>query len=79
MSNYIIVSEINKLFGTKLTKLSISGASIDTRTLKKGNIFFAFKGKIFDGHKFLDKAEKKGASIAIVEKVSKKLKLRKLR
>ena len=79
MSNYISVSEINKLFGTKLTKLSISGASIDTRTLKKGNIFFAFKGKIFDGHKFLDKAEKKGASIAIVERVSKKLKLQQIK
>ena len=30
----------------------ISGISIDTRTLKAGDAFFAIKGENFDGHDF---------------------------
>ena len=43
------------------------GASIDTRSLKRGNIFFALKGEKVDGHRFLGAAEKAGAAIAVVE------------
>ena len=45
---------------------NITGYSIDTRTLQKGDIFFAFSGATVDGHKFLSIAEQKGASAAIV-------------
>ena len=30
--------------------------SIDSRTVKKGDVFFAIKGKQFDGHDFVKKA-----------------------
>ncbi|MBN8599093.1 MAG: UDP-N-acetylmuramoyl-tripeptide--D-alanyl-D-alanine ligase [Planctomycetes bacterium] len=43
------------------------GASIDTRTLKRGNIFFALRGEKVDGHRFLDAAAKAGAAMAVVE------------
>lgn len=43
------------------------GASIDTRTLKRGNIFFALRGEKVDGHRFLDAAAKAGAALAVVE------------
>lgn len=43
------------------------GASIDTRTLKRGNIFFALKGEKVDGHRFLDAAARAGAALAVVE------------
>lgn len=44
----------------------VKGISIDTRTLKEGEIFIALKGKNFDGHFFLEEAFKKGAKLAVV-------------
>ncbi len=49
------------------SNLAFSGISIDTRTLKKGNLFIAIKGPNFDGHDYLEEAFKKGASGAVVE------------
>lgn len=40
--------------------------SIDTRTLKKGDIFIALKGKSADGHQFVKDAILKGASGLII-------------
>ena len=49
-------------------KLSeFSGITIDSRNIKPGDIFLAFKGESTDGHKYIDHAEKAGASLAIVE------------
>ena len=41
------------------------GISIDTRTLEKGEVFFALKGDNFDGNKFVDKALEKGAVLVV--------------
>ncbi len=41
-------------------------ASIDTRTLEPGAIFFALPGERTDGHRFLTQAFDRGASIAVV-------------
>lgn len=46
----------------------MEGASIDTRTLSRGNLFVALKGAQADGHLFLEEAFKKGASGAILLK-----------
>lgn len=43
-----------------------SGISIDTRTLRPGDLFFALRGPRFDGHAFLAQASQKGASAAVV-------------
>ncbi|MCX7338084.1 MAG: UDP-N-acetylmuramoyl-tripeptide--D-alanyl-D-alanine ligase [Alphaproteobacteria bacterium] len=43
-----------------------TGISIDTRTLKPGEVFVAIKGENFDGHSFLGDAFAKGASAVIV-------------
>jgi len=49
-------------------KLSeFSGITIDSRKVKPGDIFLAFKGENTDGHKYIEHAEKAGASLAIVE------------
>ena len=40
--------------------------SIDTRTMKKGDIFIALKGKLNDGHQFVQDAILKGASGLII-------------
>lgn len=44
------------------------GASIDTRTLKGGEVFFALRGDRQDGHDFLWEAFRKGASGAVLSK-----------
>lgn len=44
----------------------VSGISIDSRTLKKGDAFFAIQGEQFDGHDFLAAAMKAGAAVAVV-------------
>ncbi len=38
------------------------GISIDSRTIKKGELFIAIKGENFDGHDFIEEAIKKGAA-----------------
>ena len=78
-ASHILISEINNLFNTKYSNIKITGASLDTRTLKKGNIFFAIKGKNSDGHKFINQAEKKGASIAFVQKINSKSNLKQIK
>ena len=75
MKKFITTTEINELFGTNIVCKRITGASIDTRSLRKGNIFFAIKGLNTDGHKYLVEAEKKGASIAFVHKKVRGIKI----
>ncbi len=48
--------------------LKISHASINSREIKKNDVFFGLKGKNIDGNKFADHALKKGASLTIVDK-----------
>ncbi len=43
------------------------GASIDTRTLRRGEVFFALRGERTDGHRFVGAAADAGSSIAVVE------------
>ncbi|PPA70557.1 UDP-N-acetylmuramoyl-tripeptide--D-alanyl-D-alanine ligase [Jeotgalibacillus proteolyticus] len=40
----------------------VEGASINTRTLKKGNLFIPFKGEKVDGHQYVPQAVENGAS-----------------
>ncbi|OQX81217.1 MAG: hypothetical protein B6D56_02960 [Candidatus Omnitrophica bacterium 4484_70.1] len=46
-----------------------SGFSIDSRTIKKGEAFFALKGKFQDGHNFIKEAVGQGATLIISEKI----------
>lgn len=41
--------------------------SLDSRTLQKGDMYIALKGKNFDGHDFIDQAFEKGARMCIAE------------
>ena len=50
---------------------SASGISIDTRTINKGDIFFALPGPNFDGNDFISDAIGKGACAVISNKPSK--------
>ena len=60
--DFITAKDLNLVFGTNLNRLNITGAEIDSRNVKRGNIFFAIDGKMNDGHNFLEQAEKKGVT-----------------
>src|SRR5437867_7022924 len=47
--------------------VNVRGYSIDSRTIKPGELFFAIKGPRFDGHDFLPQVFQKGAAAAVVE------------
>ena len=63
------VAELLKATDARLVSGSrenaISGISIDSRTLKRGEAFLAIKGDNFDGHDFIDIAIKKQAGCII--------------
>jgi len=68
-----ILKELSNLNNIS-SKLKISNASINSKEIKKNNVFFAIKGKKEDGNLFVKEAFAKGASLAIVnnQKKSKK-------
>ena len=45
----------------------VTRLSTDSRTLQSGDLFVALRGDNFDGHKFIDQAEERGAAGAVVE------------
>ena len=66
-------------FGKTFSKnIKFSGVSINTKTLKKNNLFFAIKGEKNDGHKFVEEAHKKGASGIVVSQNIKKISMKKI-
>ena len=67
---------INKI--VKKNKVRFEGVSIDSRQVKKNNLFIAIKGKNYDGHVFAKEALKKEANYCIVQKNINKLNKRKL-
>ncbi len=69
----LTVREVIEATGGKLltendTEGAFSGVSIDSRTILQNEIFFALRGKRFDGHDFLKEVISKGAGGAVVEK-----------
>lgn len=46
------------------------GVSTDTRTLAEGNLFVALQGPNFDGHDYLEQAQRRGAAAAAVNRVA---------
>ena len=63
---------LNDILGS-IKKVEFIGLSIDTRSLKKNNLFLAIKGKKNDGNKFIYEAFKKKAGCVITSsKIQKK-------
>ena len=58
----------------KYLRYSFSGISADSNKIKHGNIFFAIKGNLFDGNKFISNAIKNGARIIISENCKTEIK-----
>ncbi len=58
------IEHIYKLF------LNCSGISIDTRTIKKDNIYFSINGAHFDGNQYASKAIENGAAYVVVDNIN---------
>jgi murE/murF fusion protein len=56
------------------TKSKIRKASINSKEIKKNDVFFAIRGKKKDGNLFLKEAFDKGASLAVVNRINKSVK-----
>lgn len=66
------LSVITEIVGGQLNELPaggplVTGVSIDTRTLKQGDLFIAIKGPSFDGHDYLAQAQVAGAVAALTK------------
>jgi UDP-N-acetylmuramoyl-tripeptide--D-alanyl-D-alanine ligase len=65
------VSEVARIVGAGAAagfEASVTGVSTDTRTIRKGDCFFALAGGNFDGHNYMHEAFAKGAACAVVER-----------
>ncbi len=65
------IHELARVTGGKIIRgsedIRVAGLSIDSRTIKRGEVFLALKGDNFDGHDFIPAAQEKGASCIIKE------------
>ncbi len=68
-----ILNEINESNNISL-KTKINNASINSKEIKKNDIFFAIKGKNKDGNLFIKEAFKKGASLVVTDNSKKRSK-----
>ena len=59
---------INAIGFDGMKNYKVSGISIDSRTIKAGDLFIAVRGDQFDGHNFISKAIESGAAGIIVER-----------
>ena len=75
LSNNLKVNILNELSVEKKisNQIFLEKARINSKEIKKNDIFFAIKGKKNDGNKFISEAFKKKASVAVVNKIEKKL------
>lgn len=69
MTSEITVAWLAQVTGGELRQrksIAVTGFSIDSRTLKPGELFIALRGERTDGHLFLEEAFRRGASGALV-------------
>ncbi len=73
LSKNLKVNILKELSGSSLisSKINIKKASINSREIKKNDIFFAIKGKNKDGNLFVKEAFANGASLAVANKGKK--------
>ena len=70
--NFIQNRKIAQYILRKKRKLNFHGISIDTRTIKKDNLFLTIKGEKNDGKKFINEALKRGAGCVVTSSFKKK-------
>ena len=73
LSNNLKLNIIKEESGSKISnKLVVKNICINSKMIRRNDIFFAIKGKRVDGNNFVSEALKKKSSLAIVNKIDKK-------
>ena len=62
--------EAGRALGVPALAGPVMGISIDSRSLRRGDLFVALRGERFDGHDFVDAAVAAGASGVVVERTA---------
>ncbi len=70
--NYIHNNLILESIIGKKNSFYFNGLSVDSRTIKKNNLFLAIRGKRYNGNEYIFRAIKKGAGCAITSSILKK-------
>ena len=70
--SYLLNAKILNIIIKNKKVYSFNGLAIDSRDIKKDNLFLAIKGKNNDGNQFISKAIKKGARYIVSSKSNKK-------
>ena len=78
--NYLLNRQIFKKVLGNSRNISFNGISIDTRSIKKNNLFLAIKGQKRDGNDYIKEAIRKGAGCILtsLKKVTKNKKIIKI-
>ena len=67
----IAIEQIAEITGGQIVagdkKVSVTGISIDSRTIQAGDVFFAIRGEHFDGHDYAGTAFQKGAACLVLD------------
>jgi UDP-N-acetylmuramoyl-tripeptide--D-alanyl-D-alanine ligase len=66
----ITIEKLAKVLQSAVTSggATVTGVSIDSRTIQAGDCFFAVRGENFDGHDYVEQALERGTVCAVVEK-----------
>jgi len=64
----MLLKKIIKNLPIGIQKINIKGLSLDSRQTKKNHLFFAIKGKKYNGENYIFSAIKKGAKAVVCEK-----------
>src|ERR1035438_3383788 len=64
------LQEVARAIGARgsVPPIDAAGWSVDTRTQNPGDVYFALRGPVHDGHAFLAAAAEKGASAVVVDR-----------
>ena len=61
------IKRLSGLIGAAVDTIEVTGVSIDSRTIERGELFVAIRGKRFDGHDFVERAVEKGAKAVLIQ------------
>ena len=61
----MLLKNLIKNISQDKTDVVVTGLSTDSKKIKKNHIFFAIKGRTFNGERFIEEAIKKGASVIV--------------
>ena len=64
-------AKISAEISSESAKLHAQKINTDTRSITQGDVFLALRGENFDGHDYIQQAQEKGATAAIVDEIKR--------